>query len=345
MGTRLCLLIIKIYKAYLFIRKFTTIQPLTFSIQYYKIGVQTHGKNAEKQNLRRSIMKKIIAILMALSLLFAFASCKDNSGEPEATTQAVTDENGETVINTDKETENEAMSANASAGGEDVSADSTAAEETTLPLTDPSTWTNDEIIEFYKNAAIKSKTVVKSQQKMTMTEMVVNDGDGLLGTVVEWATPILKSALEKNSTEFDGITGGYENLVAEDAETIKAYKSGEYVVVEMTMKEQTDGIHGDWGSGTVGHAISVVGDISVVADELPQFIIDFENADLKLHYSDPKLKVKINKDGIIEKGTWTYQVNITVAHLNIAAANLPVEVMVDSAYGTVDYITTVGGGF
>lgn len=293
-------------------------------------------------------MKKIIAILTVILMAFAFSSCKDNAEENTGyVTEIVTDADGEAVTDKAGEVVTQTVAVEKTTGGAEsttVQASSTEA-ESTVALSDPSTWTDEEIVEFYKKAAIKSKTAVKSTQKMTMSEMVVNNGDGFIGTMVELATPIMKSALEKNSTEFDGVTGGYEDLVVSDAETIKAYKSGEYTVVEMTMKEQTDGIHGDTYSGTVGHAISVVGDISVVAEELPQFRIDFENADLKLHYTNPKLKVKINKDGIIEKGTWSYVVDVTVANLYIEAVKLPLEVMIDSAYGSVDYLITVGGGF
>ena len=73
--------------------------------------------------------------------------------------------------------------------------------------------------------------------------------------------------------------------------------------------------------------------------------MDFENAEIKLRYTEPTLKVKINKDGIVEKGTWSYTIKITVANLHVAAVRLPIEVMVDSAYGTVGYVITVGGGF
>lgn len=291
-------------------------------------------------------MKKLFALIMAFSMLFAFASCKDGVEEPQNTPEVVTDSQGETVTN------NAGEAVTKSANSTEVSVDAgdtttnatTAVTESTAALADPSTWTDEEIVAFYKNAAIKSKSK-KSIQKMTLKEMVVNDGDGILGTLVEWATPVLVNALEENSTEFDGITGGYENLVLSDTTSVKAYKSGEYTVVEMTMKEQTDGIHGDTYSGTVGHAISVVGDISSVQEALPQFDIDFENSDIKLRYTEPRLKVIINKDGIIEKGTWSYTVDITVANLLIAVVKFPIEAMVESAYGSVDYVITTGGGF
>jgi hypothetical protein len=211
--------------------------------------------------------------------------------------------------------------------------------------TDPSKWTDEEIVAFYKAAAIRSKTKVKSVEYKNIDEMVVNDGDGLLGTLVEWATPFMVSALEDSQVEFDGITGGYENLELSDAKSVKAYKSGEYTIVEMTMKEQTDGIHADRYSGTVGHAISVVGDIASVEEALPMFKIDFENADIKLHYANPKLRVKINKDGIIEKGTWSYDVKINVKNLRVDAVRIPLGATVETAHGSVGYVITVGGGF
>ncbi len=291
-------------------------------------------------------MKRIIAILMTFLMVFAFASCKDNNHGGGKTPEVVTNQDGETVTDKNGEAVTQTVVSNETiAQTTESTSASTTQQESTAALGDPSEWTKEEIVEFYKQAAIKSKTAVKSTQTMTLSEMVVNDGDGLLGTLVELATPILKSALKKSSTEFDGITGGYENLVVTDVQTAKAYKSGEYTVVEMTMKEQTDGIHADAFSGTVGHAISVVGDISSVAEALPQFNIDFENSDIKLHYSNPRFRVKINKDGIVEKGTWNYVVNVTVANLYIAAVKFPIEAMVESAHGTVDYEIIVGGGF
>lgn len=277
-------------------------------------------------------------------MLFAFAACNDSS-EPDTTQLYTEQESVEDATVQSEETDSQPAP---TVTVTDINGEiqTVVEESSTVPETDPSTWTDEEIVEFYKAAAIRSKTKVKSIQKMTLEEIVVNEGDGLLGTVVEWATPFFEKALEDSSTEFDGITGGYENIELSDMKSVKAYKSGEYTVVEMSMKEQTDGVNGDTFSGTVGHSISVVGDAeAAVTEALPQFNIGFEDADIKLHYSDPKLKVKINKDGIIEKGTWTYTVNITVANLLISADGFPLEVLFESAKGSVDYVITVGGGF
>ena len=287
-------------------------------------------------------MKKLLAILTVFAMLFSFVACNKDTNNTDPTNEAVTD-SSETVTDeqakdiTVGSTEESVSSAEGTTGVTDTT-------EVTVPLTDPSTWTKEQIVEYYKNAAINSKSQ-KSVEKKVLSSMVVNDGDGFIGKMVEMITPFLISALEDSQVEFDGITGGYEDLVPEDVQSAKAYKSGNYIVVEMTMKEQVDGAHGDRYGGTVGHAISVVGDLAVVQEALPNFEIGLDKADLKLHYRKPVLKVKINKDGVIEKGTWSYVIYITAANLYVGARRLPLSATIKSAYGTVDYIITVGGGF
>ena len=292
-------------------------------------------------------MKKFIALLTALSLVLSLAACggSDKPVEPETTTEEVSADNptsaevelteapDETVTNT----EGEVIATNPD--------ETTAPEETSALDADPAKWSEEEIIEFYKQAARKSKSV-KSQKKMVMGEFVVNDGDGFLGTFVEMATPLFKSTLEDNSPEFDGITGGYEKLSPSDVRTAKAYKSGNYTVIEMTMVEQVDGARGSEKEGTVGHAISVVGNLSIVEEKLKIFFIDFDNADVKIRYANPVLKVKINNStGKIEKGTWSYDVLVNIKNLYIKNLRLPIELTIKSGHGSVAFSVTVGGGF
>ncbi|MBQ2904049.1 MAG: hypothetical protein IJE48_06600 [Clostridia bacterium] len=67
-------------------------------------------------------------------------------------------------------------------------------------------------------------------------------------------------------------------------------KSGDYTVVKMTMNPQTDPIHADQYTGTAGHAITVLGDISLVLSEFPQYDVDVENAVIDIHYVNPTVK-------------------------------------------------------
>ncbi len=204
---------------------------------------------------------------------------------------------------------------------------------------DPKEWTKEEIVKYYKTAAQKS-TGVKSIQKMTMKEVLnVKLDNSAWNFAIGLAMPIIKAALNANSVEFDGITGGYNSLVPSDVKSAKAYKEGNYTIVEMTLVEQKDDAYGDTFKGTVGHGISVVGNIAVVADNFPDWTINFQDAFIELHYKNPVIKVRINEKGVIEKGTWSYVVHVTVKDLQIA------KVMLEDASGDIDYVVTTGGGF
>ena len=107
----------------------------------------------------------------------------------------------------------------------------------------------------------------------------------------------------------------------------------------MRMVEQTDGLYGDPQEGTVGHAINVLGNVATAVEQFPQFDIKYKEADIKIHYADPIVKVRINEKGMIEKGTWSYLSQIDIKHLAIGS------VMVDKAYAEIEYVIVVGGGF
>lgn len=288
-------------------------------------------------------MKKLIALLTAVSLVSVLASCGKEETLPvtEPETTAISEETAsaepfdseiQIVTPTINTTDDSAVY---------VSESETSAESTTstVAAVDPSQWTKEEIIEFYKAAATKTHPTAKSTQIMVLEELIINDGDGALGFFIKILEPAIASVIEKNALDFDGLTGGFKNLTADDAQSIKAYKSGEYTVIEMTMKPQTDPIHADAESGSVGHAISVLGDIGKVLAEFPQFDVDVENADIAVHYVNPTVKVKINKDGIIERGTWKYTCDPEIRNLDISG------IMIKKADAKIDYIITVGGGF
>lgn len=290
-------------------------------------------------------MKKFISVLLSLTMLIALASCQNNE-ETGIESETTSQQNTETAIHTiltDTETSTESVSETITETELSfVTSASQPNTETTVDENDPSKWSDEEVVEFYKTAASKSQNRTKSVKKMTLKELTVNDGDGALGGFIDFCMPFFIAALEKNSTEFDGITGGYENLGVSDTTSVKAYKDGDYTVVEIKMKEQTDGAHGEEKSGTVGHAISVVGDLAVVQAEFPKLEIGFDDADISLKYSNPKLKVKINKDGIIESGEWSYTVCINIENLRIDVKNSPIGATVKKGYGEVDFICTVG---
>lgn len=203
----------------------------------------------------------------------------------------------------------------------------------------PADWSTEEIVAVYKNAASKSHPVVESSQIMLMPKLVVNDGDGALGAFLKMISPVIQTVLKNNATTYGGVTGGYTKMVPEDVQSAKAYREGDYIVIEMLMVEQVDGIYGDFQGGSVGHAINVLGNVATAVEQFPAFDIKFEEADIKVHYTKPMVKVRINNSGIIEKGTWSYDSLIYIRHLDVNG------IMIDKADAEIDYIITIGGGF
>lgn len=282
-------------------------------------------------------MKKIIALLTVFAMIFAFAACDNDNNVPEETTTA-------NVQQQETPSENNGVNEPATDnGGEavtNVENPSEAATELTSMPDDPSQWTDEQIIEFYKAAATKSHPTAKHAQTMTLGDLVIGEGGGVGGFFIDKvALPAINGVLKKNSTSFDGITGGYKDLVVTDAKSLKAYKQGNYTVIEMTMKDQIDGKHGHNMSGTVGHAITVLGDVSIAVAEFPQFDIDTDNADIKIHYNNATVKVRINQNGIIEKGTWKYVASVDIRNLDISG------LMIKKATADIGYDIVLGGGF
>ena len=182
---------------------------------------------------------------------------------------------------------------------------------------DISQWTLAQIAGFYKNAAFKTNPGAKSRRDITLTSIDVNNGQ--YENVFEFITPIMSKILARNSTEVDGITGGFTKLSESDIHSAKAYKQGNNTVIEMTMKNQVAGPREDMNEGTVGHAMAVVGDIGVVVDQLKEYGLPMElsDEDTSIHYSNAKLKVTVDPNGKIVSGKWSYTVDIRMNNYKV----------------------------
>ncbi len=301
-------------------------------------------------------MKKFAALLTALLMLVLFAACNNQrtdskiesttNQQSENVTPEISDFSGTAELPTESQTDTasdteETASQTETSSETETSTTEPSAQSTTVSAVsaDPSEWTKAEIVEFYKKAAIKSNPTAKSSQVMVLNKLVINNGEGALGFFTKILEPAIRSVVKKNALNFDGITGGFHNLSVSDTKSVKAYKSGEYTIVEMTLKNQTDGLHANEYDGTVGHAITVLGDISRVLAEFPQFNVNLDDADIAVNYVNASLKVKINKNGIIEKGTWQYTCDPDISNVKISG------ITVKTADAEIDYIITVGDGF
>ncbi len=185
----------------------------------------------------------------------------------------------------------------------------------TEPTDDPTSWSTERIVEEYKSAAAKSTAGVKSNMQITLVDIDVNNGQ--YDKAMSVVKPIISKFIESNNTVNDGITGGFENLVVGDVSSAKAYKNGSNTVIEMTMVEQTSGPKEDANSGSVGHAITAVGDIDTVVKSLTDMGLPLElsEQDTKIYYTNPTVKVEIGAEGKIVSGTWSYRVEICMDNM------------------------------
>ena len=289
--------------------------------------------------------KKYIALILTVVTVFSLSACgkEKNSDNPqENTTDNTIDINHEL---TDSIADNTTTS---SVDGTDTSGSSVTepssvdtSENLSVPANaptknnnDPSEWSAEQIVEAYKTAAKKTHSSVKSQHRIEMKEVLVN------GKEIGFVVPIMSAFLKSNETDKDGITGGYNNLTAADVASAKAYKNGSATVIEMTMKKQTSGASEDANSGSVGHAVTGVGDIGAVAKQLEDKLpLEINYNETKIYYTNPTVKVLIDPNGKIVNGTWQYTVDIRLN--NYKAFGQPV----DSTSIVMVNTLTLNGGF
>lgn len=271
--------------------------------------------------------KRVLALVFFLLLIFSLSACKGKKKTDD------TQESTTTAINTIIEggTENtfdtqydsgygtsEVYVPQSSQFADPVATSpvtQTTNSATTEAVDDPSNWSKERIVEEYKNAATKSNSSVKSTMKITLKDISVNNGE--YDKAMSFVKPIIGKFIESSSTESTGITGGFQNLVPQDVSFAKAYKNGSNTVIEMTMVEQTSGPKEDANSGSVGHAITAVGDINAVVSDLTEMGLPLElsEQDTKIYYTNPTVKVTINENGEIVGGTWSYTVKICMDNM------------------------------
>ena len=289
-------------------------------------------------------MKKIISIFVAISMLVCLTSCaKISVVVPNKTNQNnPSNDNNDYIMPDDLDNNFD----NNQQGSVDNNFDNVQNDnsQSGTQSDNPSEWSTAQIVDYYKKAAGKTHNSVTSYQNMTMRKGSLS-APGINASLLSFAEGVMTKALSNNSMDIKGITGGHQKLVASDIASAKAYKSGNNVVIEMKMKEQIDKGDGQMYEGTVGHAISVVGDIDSVIGQFSGLGMEAKIADndCTLHYKNPVLKVTINDNGMIINGTWSYVVYITLNNLEIKAMGLTVPVQ--QATSIVDFYVILNGGF
>ncbi len=278
-------------------------------------------------------MKRLFAIVICISTVFLFSSCNNNntSDSQQKFPSEIVSEISENKIDADVSVPSD-MSENNITDIIDINIE-------TNEIVSPENMNIEQIVEFYKKSAELTHSKTKSQHTIELKNISVNNGQ--YEKVFNFITPIMAKLLANNSEDKDGITGGHKNLTVDDVASAKSYKSGNNTVIEMTMKEQISSGNEDALSGSVGHAITAVGDIGVVTKQLKDLglPLEFSEKDTRIVYTDPTARVVINEKGFIINGTWKYTVSINLNNYKAFGKH------VDTTSVVMDNILTVNGGF
>ncbi|HBV44122.1 MAG TPA: hypothetical protein DEF14_07010 [Ruminococcaceae bacterium] len=305
-------------------------------------------------------MKRILALIMVLAMVFAFAACK--SKDDGATTTDPSSAGGEVIDNGDgstvpadasaadsTDTSNDASEVSTDASGKPVEAPSQAAgsqggsqggaqtgnTEKGLNSTDAKA-----VVAFYNkavNATVKNPP--KGKQTMKLEKL---EGTGGLGKILGSFEGIAKKALEKNSTDTNYIPAGdHGDVLPTDVKNAKATNDGKYTTVSFDVKPQTDGPKESSSKGPVGRSIGTLGNVQNALDQLPGVSVTSGIENIKLTYDHAYVTVKIdNNTGKIVSGTWHYKVNVNVNNLGVKVIGIPASV--DTLHGIVDYTVKIG---
>lgn len=179
---------------------------------------------------------------------------------------------------------------------------------------DPSKWTMQQIVDCYKSGmAAEDHSGVQTDQKFEL----LGDLPGILDGPV-------KLAMKLAAQPYGALTGGYWDITPSDLTKADAHKEGDYVVINLYPKNQTDGPNGNEHEGTVGHVVNVVQGIDdfigYVEENFSVLNAKYDEDSVVLKYSNAYAKnIRINtKTGKMESGTWGYIIDVYLDHCSMA---------------------------
>ena len=295
-------------------------------------------------------MKRILALIMVLAMVFAFAACKGK--DDGATTTDPSSAGGEVIDNGEGSTPVDASAADSTeagsndASGKPVEAPSQAAGSqggSQGGNTPAAAKTVAEIVADYVKARKATKPAPAGKQTMVLGNNGKITGDGATGSLFKVASPIINKVLQNNSTTTDYVPAySHSDLKASDVKSAKAIVSadGKYTDYIIYVKDQTDGPNGDSHNG--GPVARGVGTLGSIDEALNQLGAEFKSGkeNVKLTYTNAYIFARVdNSTGKIINGTYHYLVKINISE---AELKLGISAKVKNMYGEVDYTVKIG---
>lgn len=206
--------------------------------------------------------------------------------------------------------------------------------QTELP--DVSEWTDEEIIEYYKKTASKSAWMLIGDR--TLDTNWFGDDSNVDGEFSKVFNDYFQAA---TPTKMRGVMGDYRKLTVDDCKSAKAYIDKEYLVIEIIFKDEIDSMHDEKDVVTASHGMKLLED----SDEQWKAIrmmglygtkIDLSEGDYLMKYSDAKAVVKMNKNGFVEEGEWTFKASMTFQNVKMTIMPQNVSFVMDGAVSHYD---------
>lgn len=278
-------------------------------------------------------MKKLLAILLAFAMLFAFASCggKDNdestttttedifAGLEDTTAPAADDSTAAATDDTTAAVDTSEATVAADATTLAAEAATTAAASAGLNSTDAA-----EVVAYYK-AAVKNTGRVTDTKKMALADDIT--GDGFIGTALSVLQPIIESVLDgQGGTKERDLPGSDENVAritaADVAKAVATSKDGK-TTIAIQLKNQVDGPEANGKTdGPVARGIGTLEGIDGALEALGATISKGRET-VKLTYKNATIKVVVDeKTGKIVDGSWKYDIDVDIADAAIKMAGI-----------------------
>ncbi len=183
------------------------------------------------------------------------------------------------------------------------------------------------VVEKFKSAALNSEDVPK-YQNMALRDY--NFSSNLVNSLMGIAEGLVSKNSGKENTASTGLSGGIEQLTADDVKSATMSTNGGKTTVHIELKEQTDGANGQAHEGSVGHGIGVLGGIDDVVSNFPGVTVN----DIELVYQNPIIDVVIDDaSNKVESGKESYTVFI-----NLKSAKVAISTLSGTAYIDYEYI-------
>ena len=185
---------------------------------------------------------------------------------------------------------------------------------------DPTKWTTQQIIDYYKfGMAMEDNADVMTDQSFELL-------GSLDGKAAILNSPV-KLAMKLAAKPYNALTGGYWAIQPSELKSADAHREGDYIVINLYPKDQTDGPNGDEHEGTVGHVVNVVQGIddfiAYVEENFSILNAKYDDDSVVLKYTKAYAKnVRINtKTGKMESGNWGYTLDVYLDHCSMAGVD------------------------